>query len=458
MFNLSDQHKEGIAHYLARLISQIGSTQFFVEDCITVHQHMLDAIAAAFIGSRGKAFDDLTKLCPRVPKGCAWPGSGPLRLHPLDAAMVWAFAINASVFEDGSREGACHPAAAVVSTIISLSNGKSWKAIDNAIIAGYEVMVRLARSGNPEFTRRGFHPTAITAPFGAAASASLLLGHDLVLTENALCLAALGSSGLMSSFRSGETQPLQVAWSVRNGIAAAMMAGAGHSGYSRMIEEGFYSAYLGKQPELPIDKPLEHGYAIRGSYLKPYPGCRHLHPSIDALAEILKRNKIYPSQIEKIKVRTYRVAVETEIDALNDRGDAYFNLPYALAARIVLGKSDWDAFNEEHFTNEHLIDVMKKIAVVVDPELDSLYPGQRAAIVEVYTINGNILRGKVDYPLGEPENPLSESATREKFRQAAGALLPKETLDRTESILDGSELTYSPKVLFEALSENIQAP
>lgn len=446
-------NKPAIAHYLAHLVGQIKSKRFSEKDRSIVRQHLLDAIAAAFIGRRSKVFDDLTELCPKLSKGCGWPGSGNTKVHPLDAAMIWAFAIHASVFEDGSREGACHPAASVIPTIIALSDGKSWETIDQAAIAGYDVMVRLARSGNPQFTRKGFHPTAITAPFGASAAASLLLGHDAFTTQNALCLAAMGSTGLMSSFQSGQTQPLQVAWAVRSGLASAMMAGAGHSGYPHIFEEGFYPAYLGNPPTIPVDEPLEHEYAVRGSYLKPYPGCRHLHPSLDALAEILKENRINPSQVEKIKVRTYRVAVETEIHTLNERGDAYFNIPYALAARIIMGKSDWDAFDERHFTNKQLIEMMKRVSVLVDSEVDSLYPGQRGSIVEVYTIDGNVICGRVNYPLGEPENPLPDSVTREKFRQAAGGFLSKRTLDRIETILDVSFTADSPEKLFKALSK-----
>lgn len=454
MNSVSPEKKSNIAYYLAWLIDQIGSTRFSDKDRAIVRQHILDAITAAFIGYRSKVFQDLTQLCPKVSMGSVWPGSGQNRANTLDAGMLWAFAINASVFEDGSREGACHPAAVVIPTIIALSEGKKWETIDKAVIAGYDVMVRLARSGNPEFTRRGFHPTAIIAPFGAAATASLLFGHDLRVTQNALCLAALGSAGLMSSFRRGETQPLQVAWSVRSGLAAAMMAGAGHSGYSQIIEEGFFPAYLGKAPHPPIDKPLEYEYAIRGSYLKPYPGCRHMHPSIDALGEILKENKINPSQIKKVQVRTYKIAVETEIHSLNERGDAYFNIPYALAARIVLGKNDWEAFDEKHFTDERIIEIMKKVKVDVDPEIESHYPNQRGSVVELDIGKGEPLYGKVYYPRGEPENPLPFSITREKFRDIAGAFLSKKSMDRIEMILDVSGLTDSTETLFDALSES----
>ncbi len=427
---MSEQYKSSIALYLSELVEQIRSTPFTDEDRRIIRQHMLDAFAAAFIGSRSKVFEDLTQLCPKTSKRGFWPASGPIRVNALDAGMLWAFAINASVFEDGSREGACHPAAAVISTVIALSEGKSWEVIDKAVIAGYDVMVRLARGGNPEFTRKGFHPTAITAPFGAAATASLLFGHDMLKTQNALCLAALGSAGLMTSFRSGETQPLQVAWSVRSGIAAAMMAGAGHSGYDHIIEDGFYPSYLGKTPEIPIDQPLENEYAFRGSYLKLYPGCRHVHPSIDALVEILKTNPISPSRIKKIEARTYKIAVETEIHSLNKRGDAYFNIPYALAARMVLGRNDWDAFDEKHFKNEQILQLMNKIEVDVDPQIESHYPNQRGAIVEVVVEKGKTFYGKVNCPLGEPENPRKISS--------GGGILPL----RRESGTDRENTRY----------------
>jgi len=443
-----------IASYLAGLVDRIGSTRFSDRDRMIVRQHLLDTFASAWIGRRNKVFQDLGRVCPKSPKGCTWPGSGPERVQPLDGAMLWAFTINASVFEDGSREGACHPAAVVIPVVAALSEGKDWEAIDRAVIAGYDVMVRLARGGNPGFTRKGFHPTAITAPFGAAATASLLMKFNPDKIQNALCLAALASAGLMASFRSGQTQPLQVAWSVRGGMMAALMAGSGHEGYSRMIEDGFYPAYLGTTPHPAVDAPLQYEHAIKGSYLKPYPGCRHVHPSIDAFVKTAKENRIDPSHIEKIRVRTYKIAMETEIEHLNSRGDAYFNIPYALAARAILGKNDWDAFDEKHFANERLLELMKKIKVEVDPEIEGLYPRERGSIVEVHMAKGKVFSGKVSHPSGEPENPLPESILREKFREASKPFLTEKTMDRIETILDISGPADSAERLFDALAEN----
>jgi 2-methylcitrate dehydratase PrpD len=447
--------EQAVAGYLAGLTTTIGKTTFSDEDRLLVRQHMLDAMASAFIGCRGRAFQDLAKSCSKIKEGCPWPGSGPERTGPEDAGMIWAFAINASVFEDGSREGACHPAAVVMPTVFALSQAKSWDLVDRAVISGYDVMVRLARSGNPAFAQKGFHPTSITAPLGAAATASILLGHDRAKTQHSLCLAALGSAGLMSAFRSGRTQPLQVAWAVRSGISAAMMAGAGHPGYPWIFEDGFYPAYLGDTPDPPVEHPLEHQYAIQGSYLKSYPGCRHMHPALDALGQILEEHRIAAEETRSIRVRTYRIAVETEIDDLTNRGDAYFNLPYAMAARLILGRSDHDAFDERHFENEKILSLMKKVQLLIDPEVDSCYPHQRGSIVELESNDGRIFRTRVNYPLGEPENPLSASDVVEKFRNTAAPLLPEKSMVRIEKILDVSDFTGAPKHILEAVSERL---
>jgi 2-methylcitrate dehydratase PrpD len=146
--------------------------------------------------------------------------------------------------------------------------------------------------------------------------------------------------------------------------------------------------------------------------------------------------------------------VETEIDSLNERGDAYFNIPYALAARIILGRNDWDSFDERHFSNQQILMVMKKIKVDIDSEIESRYPNQRGSVVQIDLNRGILLRGKVSHPIGEPENPLPPWIIKEKFRDAAGAFLSQKSMDRIERILGISGLADSAETLFEVLSEN----
>jgi 2-methylcitrate dehydratase PrpD len=117
-----------------------------------------------------------------------------------------------------------------------------------------------------------------------------------------------------------------------------------------------------------------------------------------------------------------------------------------------LNRSDWDAFDERHFTNPRILDLMKKINLLVDPEVERLYPKRRGCIVDVQCVNGDVFSGEVDYAWGEPENPLPAAMTREKFRKAAGHALSQRSMDRIEAMLEVAALTDSAESLFQVVT------
>ncbi|MBE0597834.1 MAG: MmgE/PrpD family protein, partial [Desulfuromonadales bacterium] len=180
-------------------------------------------------------------------------------------------------------------------------------------------------------------------------------------------------------------------------------------------------------------------------------GCRHLHPALDALAAILEKAPLTAAQVERITVGTYRAAVDTEIHQLKSRGDAYFNLSYAMAARIVLGHNDYDAFAEEHFTNPRILALMPRIRVAVEPQIDALYPKKRGALVELQTVAGGGLRKEILIARGEPENPLPDAFTRHKFRKAAADCLIEGEQAEIEAVL-ADDCSLDTSALFTGLT------
>jgi len=119
-----------------------------------------------------------------------------------------------------------------------------------------------------------------------------------------------------------------------------------------------------------------------------------------------------------------------------------------------MGNNGYDAFDEKHFCNPVLQAFMNKVEVRTDSELDNCYPRQRGAVVEIDTIQGTTLARKVEYPLGEPENPLPQSATLAKFRDAACASLSEESIRKIETLLDVSDPSDTPEGLFAAVCES----
>ena len=62
---------------------------------------------------------------------------------------------------------------------------------------------------------------------------------------------------------------------------------------------------------------------------------------------------------------------------------------------------------------------MNKVIIVEDEEINKLVPDKRPAIVCISTYDGEYYEERVDYPKGEPENPVSEQDIKDKFKSLA---------------------------------------
>ena len=65
--------------------------------------------------------------------------------------------------------------------------------------------------------------------------------------------------------------------------------------------------------------------------------------------------------------------------------------------------------------------------------MSKLYPPARPADLEIRTKSGNVYRRRVDYPKGDPHNPMSDEEVKAKFRKLARPLMAE---DRVKAIID----------------------
>ena len=78
-----------------------------------------------------------------------------------------------------------------------------------------------------------------------------------------------------------------------------------------------------------------------------------------------------------------------------------------------------DEFTATYTEDADILALTEKIKVLEDPELTALVPNKRAARVEIRLKDGTVKMLQIDYPKGEPENPLSEADLEEKFYSLA---------------------------------------
>jgi 2-methylcitrate dehydratase len=89
------------------------------------------------------------------------------------------------------------------------------------------------------------------------------------------------------------------------------------------------------------------------------------------------------------------------------------------------------------FTDEKIMDPairaqLHKVEVVADPEIEALFPELQRVIVKIVTTDGRELTKQVDYPKGDPRNPLTDREVEEKFDSLAGPVLSADRANRVK--------------------------
>src|SRR5215467_10042879 len=66
---------------------------------------------------------------------------------------------------------------------------------------------------------------------------------------------------------------------------------------------------------------------------------------------------------------------------------------------------------------------LKKVEVVADPEIEKVFPALQRVIVNISTTDGQTFTKQLDYPKGDPRNPLTDAEVEEKFSALAEGVL-----------------------------------
>ena len=161
---------------------------------------------------------------------------------------------------------------------------------------------------------------------------------------------------------------------------------------------------------------LNGTYAIEKTYTKPYASCRYTHPSIEAAVTVKNKNGVTAEMIESVDIKTYSLAVSghdhTEIPTTYS---AKMSIPYSVAVGIIYGKAGLQEFSEELIKDSRVLELTRKVKVSADDELSAVFPQEQTAIVTIKTKDGSVYSERVDFPKGEPENPLTEQEFKDRY-------------------------------------------
>ena len=338
--------------------------------------------------------------------------------------------------DDGHRIGMVHSGAPVISALLAVAEKYPVKAKDlvRGIVVGYEVAIRLACAVQPTHKLKFYHATGTCGTVGAAMGIAAMLSFDFEQTKSAFSAATTSAAGILEMI-DGDTQmkPYNAGRAAMDGVTAAFIGKARFKSPVDALggKRGFLKV-MTDEPKLQYITDFTDGkYMIESIYRKPYAACRHCHPSIEAALTLRERGGFSVDDVKEIDVTTYKLAVEghdhTRIEGSNS---AKMSIPYSLAVALCTGKAGMDEYTDERVKDATVLKMAEKVSVYANDELSALCPQKRVAIVSVKTSKGDFVE-RVDYPKGEPENPLTPAEMEEKFRGLAqyGGLTSQECDD-----------------------------
>src|ERR1700722_315349 len=204
-------------------------------------RHLLDTVGVMICGAAGDVANRAERMLAAVRAAGRMPGRGRTRRADLlDAAFLGGTAAHGIELDDGYRQGSVHPGCAVVPAVLSAGYemGASGAAAIEAIVAGYETTIAIARACHPDLRQRGFHPTGACAVFGAAAAVARLRGLAAREIADALGIAASSAAGLFAFVNGGaDIKRLHAGHAAREGVQAVLLAEEGIEGPPGVIED-----------------------------------------------------------------------------------------------------------------------------------------------------------------------------------------------------------------------------
>ncbi|MCK4570497.1 MmgE/PrpD family protein [Candidatus Bipolaricaulota bacterium] len=299
------------------------------------------------------------------------------------------------------------------------------------ILIAYELEMRLCLTADPGVREVGWHHASLTQ-FVSPLVAARMFG----LTEDQ-AVAACGISG-SSHFTLGGV----VAGHLTNmkntadpmateaGVRAAMLASTGYSGPVELFEgkEGVFEV-IGNV-KWDVDKMLDglgQEFLITECGYKAFPTEALTHQPITAVMEVMSENGIDPHTVTDVVVET----TTRGADILSDpskyepktKETADHSLPYCIAVAVTKGNVLPSDFEEEALTDSFVWEMLSKIKVVANAEIDALFPGTKRAIVTITTADGASFTKQADYAKGRAESPLSDEELIDKFRANAAQVM-----------------------------------
>lgn len=371
-----------------------------------------------------------------------------LKTTPLMAAFANGTTSEVLDYQDSHWGSLAHSGTPTIPAALALAETRNltWGALVPAIVAGYEVHIRLLAAIQPGHWYKGFQGTGTFGTSGAATTAGHLLGFNAGQMS-----AALGISGFVMPVSNGDQQfkgysvkPVHGGQAAMCGLSSAYMAQAGYLAGPLEGEPPRHHAALqilsdGGPNEERALAGFKDTWEIMDVAFKPYPvGHLNVGP-VELIHDMLAERPIQPDDVKSIEITTHLHGVTftgrryTTVDS--NFVSAHMSMPYCVAAALTDGELTPRQLSKERLRDPKLHELASRVTVSEDPAMTAALPDAWPVEIIVRMKNGTAIKRRVDKVKWSPHRIPTWAELSAKFHLMADPVLGAEHASNAIGIL-----------------------
>lgn len=370
------------------------------------------------------------------------------KMPAVNATLVNSLMIRALDFNDIYwKEDPSHPSDIIPAALsVAEMTNASMKDVITAIVLAYEFEQRLCEFAVPGVRERKWHHATLTQ-FVSPIVAGKILGLTVDQMVNAIGIngshnhtIGCPTAGKLTMMKN-TVDPM----AVQSGVFAALMAKKGYTGTEAVFDgkEGFMDVF---GPNWNTDKligNLGKSFKIMECSMKAFPTEALTHTHISATLKVIINNNISYDDVESITITTIARAVDILFDPHkyhpDSRETADHSLPYCIAAAVVDRKITTASFDDEKIKDPKIWEVINRIKGEASDEFEKMFPAKQPSKVVIKTKAGNQFSEYLEFPKGDPREPMTEEDLDNKFSSLASSLFDEVKINRLKETIYNCE-------------------
>ena len=451
-----------ITRTMAEWAASVNYEDLPIEVVTEAKRFLMDSVGCAL----GGAQQHDVHIAREVLGECAGTGDATVlvtgeRWDPVSASLLNALMIRVMDYNDIYwKQDPSHPSDIIPAAMAAAERaGRSGRDLLVGIALAYEFEQRLCEVSFPGVREIGWHHATLTAAASPIAAGRMLgltaeqIQHAIGISASRHCTTGSVTAGKLTMMKN-TVDPM----ATQSGVLAALLAEKGYTGPEHVLDgkEGFSHVFDSEWKFSILTDGLGESWRILQCGMKFFPTEALTHAPISATLDLIIGHDLAAEEVETVTI--YSLARAADILADPSKYDprtketADHSLPYVIAAAVAERQVTPIQFTEAKIMDAKIRAQLPKVKVIADPEIEAVFPELQRVRVVIKTTDGRELEKQLDYPKGDPRNPLTNEEISGKFKALAEGIATPADVERMQAAINRTEEFEDVRVLMGQLT------